>query len=288
VVYCHASGFGPHGPRALLAANDHLMQALSGVEGAAGGEGNPATFIPWGAIDVTGGWLGAAAIISALYARRRTGVPQSVSTSLLGAGMTLKAGSFIAGDTIVEGPIVDREQTGYGAAYRIYRAADGAWLAIALTDAASWDRLRQAIGSDELPTSPPPLRVHRGEGQQPAEKLLEDVFATRTASDWVAALKGAGVGAELVVEESRGAWVNRILDDPVNRQLGRVVGFEWGPYGWTDQGSLPLRFGPDPRPEAPRLLPGLGQHTDAVLAELGIDEATTAALKASGTVTTRS
>jgi crotonobetainyl-CoA:carnitine CoA-transferase CaiB-like acyl-CoA transferase len=211
-----------------------------------------------------------------------------VSTSLLGAGMTLKAGSFIAGDSIVEGPIVDRDQTGYGAAYRIYRAADDAWLAVALTDATSWDRLRRAVGVDELPASPPALRVQRGEGKQPAEKLLEDVFATRKAADWVAALKAAGVPVEMVVEETRGAWVNRILDDPVNRQLGRVVGFEWGPYGWTDQGSLPLRFGPDPRPEAPRLLPGLGQHTDAVLEELGIDGPTAAALKTSGTVISES
>src|SRR5205807_5703111 len=45
VVYSHATGFGETGRRALLAANDHLMQALSGVEAAAGGHGQGPTFL---------------------------------------------------------------------------------------------------------------------------------------------------------------------------------------------------------------------------------------------------
>ena len=53
IVRDDASGFGPTGPRAPLPANDHLMQALSGVEAAQGGAGAPPTFLVWGAIDVT-------------------------------------------------------------------------------------------------------------------------------------------------------------------------------------------------------------------------------------------
>jgi crotonobetainyl-CoA:carnitine CoA-transferase CaiB-like acyl-CoA transferase len=286
VVYCHASGFGTHGPRALLAANDHLMQALSGVEAAAGGEGQLPTFMPFGSIDVTGGWLAACAVLAGLYARRRTGVPQSASTSLLGAGMTLKTGAFIAGDTVAEGPILDGHQTGYGAAYRIYECGDGAWLALAVPSAAAWEALRAVVGVDDLPASPPPLRTRRGEGVQPAEKLLEDSFATRDAAAWAAELQEAGVPVELVLTEDRATFNARIFDDPVNRQLGRIATFEWGAHGRTDQPSLAVRLGPEPRPVPTAMIATLGEHTDEVLEELGVDADARAGLAASGTVTT--
>ena len=92
-IYSFASGFGVSGPRAPLVANDHLMQALSGVEAAQGGAGQPPTFLAWGAIDVASGWLSAASITAALLARRRSGRGQSVSTSLLGVALLLKSGA---------------------------------------------------------------------------------------------------------------------------------------------------------------------------------------------------
>jgi crotonobetainyl-CoA:carnitine CoA-transferase CaiB-like acyl-CoA transferase len=284
VVYSFASGFGASGPRARLPANDFLMQALSGVEAGMGGAGPP-TFLSWGAVDVTGGWMSACAILAALYTRRRSGAGQSVVTSLLGAGMTLKSGAFIVGGTVVEGPVVDHEQTGYGAAYRIYQGADGAWLALAVPDEPTWKRLRQVVGEEGLPTSPPPLRTLT-DLRQPAEELLEKAFATRTARAWVAALHAAGVPAEPVAEPDRAGFVAGIFDDPVNRQLGRVVSFEWGRRGVLEQPGLAVRFGPAPRPRTRRAIPELGEHTAEVLADLGFSDDERAALVASRTVAT--
>jgi crotonobetainyl-CoA:carnitine CoA-transferase CaiB-like acyl-CoA transferase len=281
VIYSHASGFGSHGPRARLPANDHLMQALSGVEAAIGGDGQPPTYLGWGAIDVTSGWMAACAVLAGLYARRRTGIPQSVTSTLLGAALTLKSGAFIAGDTIVEGPILDAGQTGYGAAYRLYRAEDGGWLALAVPDEATWARLIDVVGVKGLPAQPPPLRIRRGE-RQPAEELLERAFSTRAAGTWVAALQAADVPAELVAEDARGEFIARILDDPVNRQLGRVVSFDWGGRGMLEQPAFPVRLGPAPRPSAPALIPDLGEHTDEVLDALAFGPEERASLSAAG------
>jgi crotonobetainyl-CoA:carnitine CoA-transferase CaiB-like acyl-CoA transferase len=87
VVYSFASGFGSTGPRAPLPANDQLMQALAGIEASQGGHGAEPTFLSWGAVDVAGGWVSACAMLAGLYARRRTGVGQSASSSLLGAAI---------------------------------------------------------------------------------------------------------------------------------------------------------------------------------------------------------
>jgi crotonobetainyl-CoA:carnitine CoA-transferase CaiB-like acyl-CoA transferase len=277
VVYSHASGFGPLGPKARLPANDHLIQALSGIEAAAGGDGQAPTHLPAAPVDRTNGWLAATAMLAGLYARRRNGVPQSVTSILLGAGMTLKSGVFLTADRSVEGPLLDHHQTGYGAAYRLYRGSDGAWFALAVLDAAAWRAVRGVTADPNLPDRPPPLRSRRGE-RQPAEELLESTFARRPASAWVSELRRAGVAVEPVAEADRVQFIASILDDPVNRQLGRVLAFDWGPRGCLETLTLPLRFGPGPGLTPPAFIPRLGQHTDEVLSRLGFDEAERAKL----------
>jgi len=270
VVYCHASGFGPSGPRALLPLNDHLMQALSGAEAAAGGSGRPPTYLDWGAIDIASGWVAACSIVAALYAQRRTGTTQTVSSTLLGAGIMLKSGAFAtAQGTIVEGPVVDANQTGYGAAYRLYEGGDGSWLALAVSDTQAWTRLLSVVGAEALPEEPPALRSDDGL-PQPSETILEKAFSTKPAAEWVSTLQAAGVPAVNVALDQRADFVSRLLDDPVNRVLGRVVSFEWGPRGRLEQPAFPARIGPEPRPGAPARIPALGEHTDEVLADLGL------------------
>jgi crotonobetainyl-CoA:carnitine CoA-transferase CaiB-like acyl-CoA transferase len=285
VVYSHASGFGSHGPRALLPANDHLIQALSGIEAAAGGGGQAPTHIVAAPIDRANGWMAACAVLAGLYARRRRGGGQSVTSILLGAGMTMKSGAFVAGSKVVEGPLVDPAQTGYGAAYRIYRAADGGWLALAVPDPAAWCRLRAVVDRADLPEQPPRLRM-RGDERQPAEDVLEGVFATEGAATWVARLRAAGVPVEAVAEYDRVQFISAILDDPVNRQLGRIATVDWGPRGQLEQTDLPLRFGPLPRRPGRRHLPAIGEHTDEMLDAIGFDVEERAKLAAAG-VTTR-
>jgi crotonobetainyl-CoA:carnitine CoA-transferase CaiB-like acyl-CoA transferase len=283
IVYSFASGFGTQGPRAPLPCNDHLMQAISGVEGSQGGPGQPPTFLNWGAIDATGGWVAACATIAALYARRRQGTGQSVRTSLLGSGLFLKSGAFLAGDSRLAGPVLDPQQTGYGAAYRIYQAGDGAWFAIAIPDVPTWTRLGEVAHADGLPPAPPPLRTQPDE-LQPAEKILEDAFRAKAAAAWVAELSAAGVPAETVTEVDRAGFIARLFDDPVGRQLGRVVGFEWGPRGLVELPGFSIKLGPAPRPAARAWIAALGEHSDEVLAALGIDEDQRARLAASGTI----
>jgi crotonobetainyl-CoA:carnitine CoA-transferase CaiB-like acyl-CoA transferase len=282
-VYSFASGFGETGPRALLPANDQLMQALAGIEAGQGGHGGPPTYLVWGAVDVTGGWLAACGIIAGLYARRRHGGGRSVRTSLLGAALTLKSGAFLAGDRVVSGPVLDPDQTGYGAAYRIYRGRDGAWFALAAPDRQAWDGLRRVVARDELPATPPALRTESGAPQQ-AEQVLAAVFATRDAADWVRELGAAAVPVELVLDADRTAFVSGFLDDPVNRTLGRVTTHRWGERGLVAQPRFGPRLGPAAPPPVRSGIPGLGEHTGEVLAELGFTADERATLIESGTV----
>ena len=283
VVYSFSSGFGETGPRALLAANDHLMQALSGAESAQGGAGNAPTFVAWGAIDVTSGWIAACGILAGLYARRRTGAGQSVATSLLGASLALQSHAFVDGGVAVGGPVLDADQTGYGAAYRLYRGADDEWLALAVPDAAAWARLREVVGAGDLPDRPPALRTVAGE-RQPAEAVLEAAFAARPAADWVATLRGADVPVEPVPDVDRTTFAEGFVADPVNLERGRVATYEWGDRGRVDQPTFPPAFGPDPAPGAAASIAALGEHTSEVLLAVGLTDDEITAARDAGTV----
>jgi len=273
VVYSFASGFGEAGPRALLPANDQLMQALAGIEAGQGGAGQPPTYLVWGAVDTASGWVTAAGVLAGLYARRRTGAGQTVSASLLGAALTLKSGAFIQNGEVNGGLVLDADQTGYGAGYRIYRGRDGAWLALVIPDQRAWDRLRAIVGGPGLPSSPPPLRTSRDASRtagvpSDAERVLEAAFATRDAAAWVSALRAAGVPAEPVVQADRTAFAAGFTADPVLVQRGRVISYEWGEHGRTRQPCFPPAIGPVARPPAMRGIPGLGEHSGPFLKEI--------------------
>jgi crotonobetainyl-CoA:carnitine CoA-transferase CaiB-like acyl-CoA transferase len=230
-------------------------------------------------VDVAGGWISACGMLAGLYARRRDGGGQSVASSLLGAGMTLKSGAFLAGDKAVSGPVLDGQQTGYGAAYRLYQGADGAWFALAVPDAATWLRMRAAVANDDLPLAPPPLRTEIS-GPQPEELLLETTFLAKDAALWVRELRAAGVPVEPVDDADRTEYSARFLDDPVNRELGRVVTYQWGEQGEVEQPRFPPRTGPAAPPPGAAGIAGLGEHTADMLDVLGFDAAQRAALAA--------
>jgi crotonobetainyl-CoA:carnitine CoA-transferase CaiB-like acyl-CoA transferase len=102
-----------------------------------------------------------------------------------------------------------------------------------------------------------------------AEAILERVFAGAPAAEWVAQLRRAGVPAELIEPMDRDTFRHGILDDPVNRQLGRVASFETADWGAFEQIGPLLRCGPDGEGRARAMLPGIGEHTVDVLRELG-------------------
>jgi crotonobetainyl-CoA:carnitine CoA-transferase CaiB-like acyl-CoA transferase len=83
-----------------------------------------------------------------------------------------------------------------------------------------------------------------------------------------------------VVDLDRDGFRRHILDDPVNRQLGRVVAYDTADWGHFEQIGPLLRYGPDAGAGPPLMLPGVGEHSVEVLAELGVAPADIDALLA--------
>ncbi|MEV5650589.1 CoA transferase [Nocardia sp. NPDC052254] len=270
-VHCHASAFGASGPRAAYPGNDALMQALTGFERAVGGAGNAPLAATWIPIDMAGGWVAAAGIALGLYCRAVRGHGQQVVTSLLGAGMLMHSGVFVRDGELVGGPSLDHDQTGYGPGYRLYRGSDDRWFALVVADPESWRRLGELTEVDLGHYVP--LRGGPSDAAARAvEPVLEAAFAQAPAAGWVARLRAAKLFAESVEAMDRNGFRHAILDDPVNRQLGRVVGFPTADWGYFEQIGPLLRSGPDVTGGPRLMIPGVGEHTTEVLLELGFDE----------------
>jgi crotonobetainyl-CoA:carnitine CoA-transferase CaiB-like acyl-CoA transferase len=149
----------------------------------------------------------------------------------------------------------------------------------------AWARLGALPEAAALPETFAPLRggPHDSAAGE-AETVLEAAFAGAGAAVWVARLRALGLPTEQVRAVDRDRFRQGILDDPVNRQLGRVAAYQTADWGHFEQIGPLLRCGPEPAGGPDLMLPGVGEHTTAVLSDLGFSRAEIDALLATKVV----
>jgi crotonobetainyl-CoA:carnitine CoA-transferase CaiB-like acyl-CoA transferase len=277
IIYARASGFGPRGDEAGKPGFDHTaFWARSGI-----GHANSqisAEFLPqlspaFG--DVLSGMALAGGVAAALLKRERGAGTSVVDASLLAMGLYAYAPN-IAASSIHDIDVVPRvaHSEGIYALVTSYRTKDGRYVLFAggQTDA-SWKNFFEAIGRPEL------MRDARFADKASREKnaralirLLDDVFAARSYAEWQPRLANVET-PWCLVQNAREAAA-----DPQARANEYVVAVET-PKGEPFKLVLsPVQF--DERGTPLRRAPTLGEHTDAVLRELGKSEAEIRELRA--------
>jgi crotonobetainyl-CoA:carnitine CoA-transferase CaiB-like acyl-CoA transferase len=265
LVVCSISGFGQDGPYAHRAGHDLDYLAVAGAL-AMGGEASGAPGLPGVQIaDLAGGSLwGATAILAALLGRERSGRGAHLDISMTEGALALlsaELGNLDCGARPTRGA---EALNGGLASYGVYRTADDRYLAVGALEPKFWVALGHAIGRpariDELAGGPTDQARVRAE--------LAAIFATRSASEWQAALAGHDCCVELVVE------LSELDGHPLHQAREVFFTVDGGP------GVGPLRQVRTPlgAPAAPRPPPRLGEHTREVLAEAGLADAEIAAL----------
>ncbi|MGH2584727.1 MAG: CaiB/BaiF CoA transferase family protein [Dehalococcoidia bacterium] len=243
---------------------DHIAQAVGGlmIEQAGGPGHDPIPALP-GAADQISATMFAFGIASALVARDRNGAGQKVEVSLLGSIIAFQGRQITR--FLYTGK-QGRARWRRSPLYSHYRASDG-WVAIAAQDTKRWARLCAALEHPELIDDPrfagPWDRHHNAEE---LESVLEQIFATRTAAEWL---------ERLVAEDLPCAPVNdyRALIEGENlpAQLdanGYLATVEHPDLGTLRTAGIPIQMSGTP-PGPAGHSPELGQQTEAVLLELG-------------------
>jgi crotonobetainyl-CoA:carnitine CoA-transferase CaiB-like acyl-CoA transferase len=276
LVYCAVTGFGPTGPYAQRPAYDGVGQAMGGMMSLLTEAAAPRPIGPAFA-DNLSGLFGAYGILGALVARARTGRGQQVGTSLVGAIVAFNvnaATTALAGEP-PEGP------TGRPRASQTYAwtASDGLPFVVHLSSPPKfWQGLTRAAGRPELQEDPRfRTRADRRAHYDALQAELAAVFATQPRAYWMERLEAEGVPHAPMYD------YREVFQDPHIQHMGLEIAIprEGRPTVRTVRSPVDYSDTPSPLPLPP---PDLGQHTDALLARLGYDDARIAALHQAGVV----
>jgi crotonobetainyl-CoA:carnitine CoA-transferase CaiB-like acyl-CoA transferase len=275
LVYVSISGFGETGPYAHQRVYDPVIQALSGLAAIQADveTGRPRmirVIVP----DFVTALTAAQAMTAALLARERTGKGQHVRLAMLDAVIAFHWPESMAAHTFL-----DQEGRAYRQPSRdlIFETRDGYITAGAVSDA-EWRGMCRALERPEWIDDPrfatPAARVINAAARL---DLTAEVLKSRTSAEWLKRLEAEQVPCapvltrEQVIRDAQVA-ANQLIVESEHPQAGRMR-----------QPRPAARFSATPA-EIRRQAPGLGEHTDEVLASIGVAGGELAALRAEGVI----
>lgn len=276
LIYAAISGFGQDGPYRERAAYDLILQGIGGVMGITGEEGGPPVKVGVAVADICAGMYAAYGILAALRVRERTGRGQLVDVALLDGQVSWL--TYAAGIYFATGQNPGRLGSAHPTIvpYQAFRTADG-YLNVAVGSEAIWRRFCDAVAPDLADDPRYATNRDRVAHRQDLIQRLEGLFAPGTTEQWTKHLDAAGVpnGPILTVAE--------VFNDPQVQHRQMVVELDHPTAGRVKQVGLPIKLSETPGAvrSAP---PTLGQHTDAILRELGMNPQEVATLRQDGVV----
>jgi formyl-CoA transferase len=274
LIYCAISGYGQDGPWAANPAYDQIIQGASGVMSITGTE--TPTRVGYPLSDTIGGLTAAMAIGAALNAKPRG---TFIDVSMLEA--TLATMGWVVSNHLIGGatPRSHGNENPTSAPSGTFQAQD-APLNIAANKDEQWQALARLLGRDALLSdSRFTTREDRKANRHALRAELEVVLTTQPAAHWVEALNAAGIPAGPVLS------VPEILAHPQVADRNLVARFDTVPGVGHGIDVVTAGFQLDAtRPGVAAPPPQLGQHTDALLTELGYSAEDIARLLRAGTV----
>lgn len=291
LIYCSISAYGQRGPYADRAGVDGIVQADSGLMSLIGlPDGEPCK-VQAPVVDVMTGYVACVGVLARLARRSRDadgeyegeGEPEGrrkgghLDVSLFNAALALQQSSLTS--YCADGQLPERVGSAapYSAPNQAFRTADG-WIMVAAYMPERWRRLCDVLGVPELADDPrfatSPLRVaNRGA----MVEALTRVFATRGAEAWLSMLRHADILCAPV------ATYDDVMAHPqvaANRMIRRIAHPR---HGDIRVPGFPINSATEnARPARPA--PACGEHTRAVLIDLGYSGEEIDALAARGVV----
>jgi len=280
VILLSVTGYGQSGPYADRAGFGTLIEAMSGFAASNGSPDGPPILPAIPLADGVAGVFGALAAMIALYER---------DTGTAGEGQHIDLSLFEPLTRLLEGHVLEYEALGIvrerlgnrsltSAPRNAYIAADGRWVALSASAQPVFERLAHAIGRADLVTDPRFATNHeRIRHAELLDAIVGGWIAARPSQEAIAELSALGAAVGPIYD------VAELLDDPHVRARASFEEHHDPVLGTLRVPAVTARFSRTPG-RVRHLGPALGADSDAILRELGFDDAGVQALREAGAV----
>jgi len=279
LIYCSITGYGQTGPYRERAGYDYAIQGLGGLMSVTGERddlpGGGPQKVGVAVADLFTGLYATVAILAALRHRDATGQGQAIDMALLDTQVAMLAnlGATYLATQQVPKRVGNAHQT--IVPYQVFEVADG-HLILAVGNDGQFERFCVVAGCPELARDE---RFARNAGRVRHREVLVPQLAERMRqrdrADWLAALDAAKVPCGPIND------LGDVFADPQVLARGMKTTVAHPHHDALELVASPMKLSATPV-QTHRAPPLLGQHTEEVLAELGLDAEARAALRAQG------
>jgi crotonobetainyl-CoA:carnitine CoA-transferase CaiB-like acyl-CoA transferase len=277
LIIVRVSGFGQTGPYAPLPGFGTLVEAMSGFAARTGFPDREPVLPPLALADMIAGLYGAFAVATTLRARDQGQTQgQVIDLSLLESIFSVLGPE--AAIYQVTGAVKERagSASNTSSPRNVYRCADGKYVAVSASIQSMAERLFQSIGRADMIAD---ARFRTNSDRVKHRPLVDEAvgawFATKTREEALAAMRAAEVTVGPVYD------IADAMADEHFRERGIIVEAEDSELGAVAMHNVMPRLSATPGVWR-RPAPALGEHTDAILTEAGLDPDTIARLRKEG------
>lgn len=279
LIYCSITGYGQTGPYRERAGYDYAIQGLGGLMSVTGERddlpGGGPQKVGVAVADLFTGLYATVAILAALRHRDATGQGQAIDMALLDTQVAMLAnlGATYLATQQVPKRVGNAHQT--IVPYQVFEVADG-HLILAVGNDGQFERFCVVAGCPELARDERFARnAARVRHREVLVPQLAERMRRRGRADWLAALDAAKVPCGPIND------LGDVFADPQVLARGMKTTVAHPHHDALELVASPMKLSATPV-QTHRAPPLLGQHTDEVLAELGLDAEARAALRAQG------
>ena len=270
LIYCSITGFGQTGPRRDAAAYDFMIQAMCGLMSVTGEPDDKPGGCPEKVgvpiVDIMSGMYAVISVLAALARRNETGRGDYIDIGMLDVGVSFLANQAM--NYLVSGKAPRRTGNAHPniQPQDVFAARDG-HLVLVVGNDGQFAKCCEALGRPEWATD---QRFAENSGRVRNRAvlitLIADVLRQRDTADWIAELEAQGVPCGPI------NTVPQVFENEQVRHRGMLVDIAHPLAGTVPQVVSPMRFS-DAALAFERAPPLLGQHTEEILRELGIEDA---------------
>ncbi|MGE0226564.1 MAG: CaiB/BaiF CoA transferase family protein [Acetobacteraceae bacterium] len=262
IVYASISGFGQDGPYRDRPGFDQIAQGMGGLMSITGlpGQGPVRVGIP--VADLTAGIFAAMGILIALLEREQSGQGQWVQSSLLAAQISML--DFQAARWTIAHEVPGQAGNNHPTSIPtgVFQTSDG-YINIAASGDDIYRRCCKALDAPQLVSDPRfATGKSRSENRDALNEAIEAIIRGRTSAEWIERLNAAGVPCGPIYK------MNEVFEDPQVKHLGIARAVRHKVLGDVEVIGQAVELSRTPW-SIRSATPEAGEHTDAILAELG-------------------